>query len=400
MPDLLAGYRVLDLTIAMAGPLATLRLGDLGADVVKVEPIEGEWQRHKSAGSAVGRQINTSFLSLNRNKRSLAIDLKHPQAPAVVERLISSADVIVQNYRVGVADRLGFGYERAASIRPDIVYVSLSGYGETGPYRDLPGQDLLLQGLSGMMMSAMDAEGVPQAAPTYVVDAVTGYTAFEAVLAGLLHRERTGEGQYITINMLDAAISFQMQEMSIFTAGGVPQEPVPHGHANTYIRAPYAPFRTRDSFVILAFPPLSLLGEVLGVPELLSMDDEVDGHVQRDRIHELVSQAMLTRTTDEWLQMCNARGIWAGRVHGYADMITDPQVVHNGSLVTYEHPTEGIVTTPGFPYQFSRTPARVERGAPLAGEHTVQILESVGFDDAQIRAFAAEKLVAMTQPGE
>lgn len=398
MPAVLEGVRVLDLTIAMSGPLATMRLGDLGADVIKVEPLQGEWQRHTAAGGGTGNRVNVSFLALNRNKRSIAIDLKHPRSEPVVERLIRSADVVVQNYRPGVAAKLGLGYDRVRQLRPDVVYVSISGYGESGPYHQLPGQDLLLQGLSGAMMSAVDANGHPRAAPTYLVDAVTGYNAFEAALAGLLHRHRTGEGQFITVNMLDAIIAMQMQEITVYTVGQVPQSPVPPGHANCYIRAPYAPFRTRDGYLILAFPPLVKLGELLDIPWLTTADDETDGHARKDAIHNAVAAALTQRTTEEWLQLFRAHGVWAGPVYGYRDLVSDPQVIHNGSFVSYDHPTEGRVTTPGFPISFTRTPSRVRAGAPLAGEHTVTVLREVGISEADAKSLVEANVVAVSTP--
>lgn len=231
-PGVLAGYRVLDCSIAMAGPFAAQRLGDLGADVVKVEPVTGEWQRHAAAGGAGGNRINVSFLSLNRNKRSLAVDLKDPAGKEVLRRLVTTADVFLQNYRPGVADRLGVDYASLAAINPSLVYVSISGYGEDGPYARRPGQDLLLQAMSGAMLSSGRAGEAPRAAGQYLVDAVTASTAFEGVLAALLHRERTGEGQLVTVNMLDAVTTLQMQELSVHTVGGLPQtrSAEPHAH--------------------------------------------------------------------------------------------------------------------------------------------------------------------------
>ncbi|MFG1704367.1 CoA transferase [Nonomuraea sp. M3C6] len=235
----LDGYRVVDLSIAMAGPLAAMRLGDLGADVVKVEPVTGEWQRHTPAGGATGNRVNASFLSLNRNKRSLAVNLKSDEGREIVHRLAATADVFLQNYRPGVAERLGMDYDTISGLNPGIVYVSMSGYGETGPYTSRPGQDLLLQAMSGAMLSTGREGDPPAPAGTYAIDAITAYSAFEGALAALLHRERTGEGQRVSVNMLDAAIAVQMQELSIFTVGGVPQRRGREPHGHTYIRAPY-----------------------------------------------------------------------------------------------------------------------------------------------------------------
>ena len=391
---ILSGYRVVDLSIAMAGPFAAMRLGDLGADVIKVEPVTGEWQRHTSAGGAAGNQVNASFLSLNRNKRSLAVNLKSAEGREIVLGLARRSDVFLQNYRPGVAERLGMDYASIRAVRPDIVYVSVSGYGEDGPYAHRPGQDILLQAMSGAMFSAGRGSDPPAPAGTFAIDAITAYSAFEGALAALLHRERTGEGQLVTVNMLDAAIAVQAQELSIFTVGGIPQHrgSQPHGHA--YIRAPYGTFATADGYLALAFPSLAVLGELLDIPELAGMDDEADGHARRDEITALVSARLPARATAEWLRIFSERGIWAGPVYTYADVISDPQVQHNGSLISYDHPTEGRVTTPGFPYKFSVTPPEVRRGAPLTGEHTREILAELGWDDLAADGLAERGAVA------
>ncbi|WP_326794181.1 CoA transferase [Streptomyces sp. NBC_01808] len=381
---ILDGYRVVDLSIAMAGPLAAMRLGDLGADVVKVEPPAGEWQRHAPAGGATGSRLNASFLALNRNKRSLAVDLKSAGGRAVVHDLVRRADVFLQNYRPGVAERLGVDYAAIRELNPGIVYVSVSGYGDSGPYAARPGQDLLLQAMTGAMYSVGRAADPPAPSGTYAVDALTAYSAFEGALAALLHRERTGEGQLVTVNMLDAAIAAQMQELSVFTVGGVPQRRGEEPHGHTYIRAPYGVFATKDGHVALAMPDLTALAAALELPALARYDADTDGHTRRDEITELVRGRLPRRTSDEWLEIFTEHGVWAGPVHTYADVVADPQVRHNGSFVTYRHPAEGEVTTPGFPYGFSATPPEVRRGAPLVGEHTREILAELGYPDAQV----------------
>ncbi|MGP3929116.1 CaiB/BaiF CoA transferase family protein [Nonomuraea sp. KM88] len=391
---ILDGYRVVDLSIAMAGPLAAMRLGDLGADVVKVEPVTGEWQRHAPAGGATGNRVNASFLSLNRNKRSLAVNLKADEGRAIVHRLAATADVFLQNYRPGVAERLGMDYATINEINPRIVYVSMSGYGQTGPYASRPGQDLLLQAMSGAMLSTGREGDPPAPAGTYAIDAITAYSAFEGALAALLHRERTGEGQRVSVNMLDAAVAVQMQELSIFTVGGVPQRRGSEPHGHTYIRAPYGVFATKDGYLALGMPRLDALAVALDLPELAGMDGDADGHTRRDEITAIVARRLPARTTAEWLEICARHDLWAGPVYGYADLVADPQVRQNGSFVTYDHRTEGTVTTPGFPYGFSATPPEVRRGAPLVGEHTRELLDELGYPPERTAELVAEGVLA------
>lgn len=393
---ILGGYRVIDCSIAMAGPFAAQRLGDLGADVIKVEPTGGEWQRRASAGGARGNRINVSFLSLNRNKRSLALDLKSSEGKSILLELVRTADVFLQNYRTGVAQRLGVDYPTLSGINPRLVYVSISGYGETGPYANRPGQDLVLQGLSGAMLSAGRKADAPAPAGQYIVDSVAAYNAFEGALAALLYRERTGEGQLVQVNMLDAITTIQMQELSVFTVGGKPQSRSEEPHAHVYIRAPYGVFETQDSYIIVAFPPLKKFGEVIGDPFFLDLDDEVDGWTHRDEIFARTRERLKTRSSLEWLEKFAAADIWAGPVYGYADLVNDPQIQHNGTFVEYDHSTEGRVKTPGFPIKFSKTPSTVERGAPLAGEHSREILQELGLTMKEVDDLIAKGIVAET----
>ncbi|MDW9541900.1 CoA transferase [Sinorhizobium meliloti] len=391
---ILSGFRVLDCSIAMAGPFAAQRLGDLGADVIKVEPATGEWQRHVAAGGAGGNRVNVSFLSLNRNKRSLAVDLKSPEGKEVLLDLVKTADIFLQNYRPGVAKRLGVDYDTLSGINPRLVYVSMSGYGEDGPYIDRPGQDLVLQGMSGAMLSAGREGEAPTAAGQYLVDAITAYNAFEGALAALFHRERTGEGQLVQVNMLDAITTIQMQELSVFTIGRKPQKRSAEPHAHVYIRAPYGAFATSDGFIIVAFPKLKTLGEVIGEESFMTMDDEVDTWTRRDEIFAKTREKLKTKSSEEWLARLRAADIWCGPVYGYADLVEDAQIKHNGTFVEYDHPTEGRVKTPGFPIKFSKTPSTVNRGAPVVGQHTREILKDAGYDDARIAALEAAGAVA------
>jgi crotonobetainyl-CoA:carnitine CoA-transferase CaiB-like acyl-CoA transferase len=309
--------------------------------------------------------------------------------------LVRTADVFVQNYRPGVARRLGLGYEALAAVNPRLIYVSMSGYGETGPYAQRPGQDLLLQAMSGAMLSVGREGQPPTPAGQYLVDAVAAYAAFEGGLAALFHRERTGEGQLVEVNMLDAITTLQMQELSVFTVGGKPQTRSAEPHGHVYIRAPYGTFATLDGFIALAFPSLSTLGAVIEEPSFATMDDEVDGWSKRDEIYAKTRQRLATRASAEWLRRFEEAGIWAAPVYGYAELVDDPQIAHNGTFVEYDHPTEGRVKTPGFPIRFAKTPCRVDRGAPRVGEHTRAILSDLGYSDQRIEDLAARRVVGL-----
>jgi len=386
---ILTGYRVLDCSIAMAGPFAAQRLGDLGAEVIKVEPVTGEWQRHVAAGGAKGNEINVSFLSLNRNKKSIAINLKSEEGLKVLKDLVASADVFLQNYRPGVAKRLGVDYETLKSYKNDLVYLSISGYGESGPYVERPGQDMLLQALSGAMMSTGRADQPPTPSGQFLVDAVTAAASSEAVIAALLHRERTGEGQLVTVNMLDVVTTLQMQEISVHTVGKLEQKRSAQPHGHSYIRAPYGVFATSDDYLALAFPSLKQLGELIGEDSFLNYDDEIDSWAHRDEIFEKTQKRLLAKSAKEWLIIFRENGIWAGEVYGYKELVNDPQIAHNGTFVEYDHPTEGHVKTPGFPYKFSQTPAQVYRGAPRVGEDTTEILVGLGYQEVEIQELLA-----------
>ena len=381
---ILTGYRVLDCSIAMAGPFAAQRLGDLGAEVIKIEPITGEWQRHVSAGGAKGNQINVSFLSLNRNKKSVALNLKSEEGLSVLRDLVASSDVFLQNYRPGVAKRLGVDYETLSQQKKDLIYVSISGYGESGPYVDRPGQDMLLQALSGAMLSSGRVSEPPKPSGQFLVDAVTAAAASEATIAALLHRERTKEGQLVSINMLDVITTLQMQEISIYTVGKIEQVRSEQPHAHSYIRAPYGVFETKEDYIAIAFPSLKQFGELIGEPSFETYNDEEDSWTHRDEIFAKTQERLLNKTAKEWLVIFREHGIWAGEVYGYKDLVNDPQIAHNKTFVEYEHPTEGHVKAPGFPFKFSKSPASVAKGAPLIGEDTSEVLKTLGYSQEKI----------------
>ncbi|MCL6445135.1 MAG: CoA transferase, partial [Alicyclobacillus sp.] len=306
MRGILDGVRILDFSQMKTGPMGTQLLGDLGADVIKIERLgEGDWERQFPAfGRYTETGASSFFLAMNRNKRSLAIDLKSPDARRIIYALASSADVVVQNFRPGVLDKLGFGYRDFVRIRPDIIYCSNSGYGQTGPYRTRPGQDLLAQATSGMiMMNGTDDQPIPVA--TTVADGVTSMILALAILGALVHRLRTGEGQEVDVDLMTSLVVLQQEEVSAFlnlrprpdfrrSASGVPAP---------WLSAPYGIYRTQDNkYLAIAMTPLDRLGNLIGVPELERFSGIREAFEFRDEARALIEERIRTRPREEWLR--------------------------------------------------------------------------------------------------
>lgn len=387
----LAGYRIIDLTQMLAGPLCGMRLGDLGADVIKVEPpVSGEFNRtHSLAGAYVNGEA-TTFLALNRNKRSIAIDLKHPDGVAVFKDLVCSADALVQNFRAGVTGRLGIGYEDLRQVNPRLVYCSISGYGQEGPYRNRPGQDLVVQGYSGSMWAVGKEGDPPVPGALWAADVMTGYQAAIGILAALLARGRTGEGQHIDVDMLSVVMDSQAQELVTYLNAGILPARGAESSAHAAIPAPYGVYETADAWITLAMCPLPALGKAIGVPRLEEMTDYDDGVRYRDEVYRLVRPAMKARTTAEWMTILDGYNVWCGPVYTFADLERDPHVVATGGIAAVEHPVAGTVRMPAPPLRLSETPVAVERPAPLLGEHAEEILASLpGYDEERIAALVA-----------
>ena len=385
----LDGLVVLDATQMLAGPLAAMRLGDLGADVIKVEPPRGEFNRtHGFEDLTVGGEM-TTFLAVNRNKRSVSIDLKDPDGLRTFLDLARRADVLIQNFRHGTAERIGIGYQALRAINPRLVYCSISGYGSEGPYRDRPGQDLVLQGYSGSMYS-VGAQGDPPAASAlWAADVMTGYQAAIGILAALQARERTGHGQQVEVDMLSVTLDCQAQELVTYlNTGRMPTRSKEAG-AHASIPAPYGCYETEDGWLTLAMCQLSDLGEALDDDWLRTLTHYNDGHVHRDEVYRHIRDRFRTRTTEEWLPILDANGVWAGPVYDYADLESDPHIEATGIIT--EQPQEwGPIRTVRVPVQLSEQPTLIRRGAPRLGGDTVEILrEVVGYDDQRI-----EKLLA------
>lgn len=395
----LAGVRVIDLTHVMAGPVCALMLADMGADVVKVEKTDGgEPARGDTAPYNIGG-VAVAFMMVNRNKRGLAVDLKHPRGRAVLDRLLAKADVLLENYRPGTLARLGFDFDQVHARHPHIVYGSITGFGRSGPYRDRAGFDLIAQGMSGIMSvtgEGPDRPPVKCGAP--MTDITAGILLAMGVLAGLHARDRTGRGQLVDTSLLEAGIVHTYWHSAIAFATGVSPGPLGTGHP---LGAPYQAFPTKDGRITLGTASEAnwlRFCEALDAPEL-GHDPRFQGVGRRladlPALVAALDAIFVTRTTAEWLERLEAAGVPAGPILSIGAMHADPQVRARGMVVAVDHPEAGRVETLGPPVKFSDTPAGVDRAAPLLGQHTREVLEDYGFAPAEIDELAAAGAIGM-----
>jgi crotonobetainyl-CoA:carnitine CoA-transferase CaiB-like acyl-CoA transferase len=384
MPGPLHGYTVLELATMVSGPLATQLLGDQGADVIKIEePTGGDLMRH--LGPERGG-MTAIFTTVNRNKRSLALDLKTPEGFRVLEHLVEGADVFVQNFRPGVAERMGLGYAAMRALRPDLVYVSISGFGETGPYAQKRVYDPIIQALSGLAAIQADRDtGRPRMMRTIIPDKITAMTAAQAVTAALLARERSGQGQHIRLAMLDATVSFAWPEGMVthtFVGEGV-SEPRPGSTADLV-------YETADGYITASTMSNSEwegMARATGHPEWL--DDPrfstPGGRVANSEARlRLVGEVLRQRSSAEWLQALGAEDVPAAPILTRDQLIDDPQVAENALLVEEEHPLAGRIRYARPAARFGGTPTELRRAAPALGQHNVEILSQIGYSDQEI----------------
>lgn len=369
----LHGIRVLDFTALLQGPLATQVLADLGADVVKLERTEGEWMRQWGIFAARTHGETDAFLAFNRNKRSVAINLQDPADLERVLELVDLADVVVENFRPGVMDRLGLGYEALHKRNPRLVYAASSGYGRTGPYASRPGQDYLVQALSGAMWLGGRRSDPPFPMAPAVVDQYTGLHLVVGILAALQHRHRTGEGQRMDVDLLSCVLALQQQEITVYlnhhNSFERPQENL--GHPG--LTAPCGVYATQDGYLLLAMIPCPKLGGILGVDWLAAFDTLEKMFEERDTVYRQLAAHFSTQTTKHWIDLLSASDVWCAPVQSYADLEKDPQIAHKKLLWDVPYADSGkTYRTVGSPFSFSASSVSVRRGAPRVGQHTAE----------------------------
>lgn len=391
----LDGITVLDCTQMLAGPLAGLRLGDLGADVLKIEaPGSGEFNRTHGFEDITAAGEMTTFLALNRNKRSVVLNLKTPDGLAVMHDLVRQADVLIQNFRVGTADRIGIGYQQLHEINPRLIYCAITGYGSRGPYRNRAGQDLILQGYSGSMWSVGKVGDPPLPSALWAADVMSGYQAVVGVLAGLHARDATGGGQYVEVDMLSSVLDAQLQELVTYLNAGRQPTRMKEPSAHVLIPAPYGVYETRDGWLTMAMCHLPDLGQALDDDWLKTLVRYNDGAIHRDEIYARIRPRFSERTTADWLEILERCGVWAGPVYDYAQLERDPHVVATETFTDQPQGDGVTVRTLRPPLTMSATPLAIRRGAPPLGAHTAEVLtEKLGYDRGRVARLIASGAV-------
>ena len=377
----LEGVCVVDLTQVMAGPFCTMLLADLGADVIKVEPPTGDLSR-----SMGGEQLrlrgsdNAPFLALNRNKRSIVLDLKRPDDRDKLITLSQTADVFAESFRPGVAERLGVGFDVLAKVNPRLVYASISGFGQSGPWADRPGFDLIAQGMSGVMSVTGSAGGAPMKSGVPISDLSAGLYAANGIQAALLARARTGRGQRVETSLFESALGLSIWEATEFWATGEPPEPLGSAHR---LSAPYQAFRASDGWLTVAAlttQQWEKLCAVLGRSDLVEdsrFRTNADRVSNRPLLASELERSLAARTVDEWVTRLLAEGVPSGPILDYSEVFASEHTAAREMMLTVDHPVEGPVRTLGVPVKLSGSRSSVRRPPPLLGEHTASVLSAI-----------------------
>jgi len=390
----LEGIRVIDFTQAMAAPFGTMNLADMGADVIKIEP-PGTGEPTRELSSVTQNGHSATFMTMNRGKRGLTVDLKRPEGVEIVKRLAQSADVFVQNYRPGVAERLGLGYDALRAVNPRLIYCSVSGFGGTGPYAPRGGYDLIAQGMSGII-SVTGEEGAPAKSGVPLSDLCAGLFAAYGILCALEHRERTGAGQFVDTSLLEAAMALTVWEATEYWVTGKAPRPLGSAHRLT---APYQALRAADGYFTVGANNDKLfeaLCRALERPDLLE-DPRFAGRSLRMEHRAALIEALEKTTAGEtrahWLERLARDGVPSGPINSYAEALADPHALARQMVVDLVHPGAGPIKALGIPVKLSETPGAVDRPAPLLGQHTAEILSALGYSHAEQRELEAKGVI-------
>jgi crotonobetainyl-CoA:carnitine CoA-transferase CaiB-like acyl-CoA transferase len=391
----LEGIKILDLTRVLAGPYCTMILGDLGAEVIKVEGPEMKDETRAWGPPYTGGE-SAYYLCANRNKRAITLNLKNEKGQEVFKKLASESDVIIQNFKNGTLDRLGIGYEVIKELNKKIIFASITGFGTSGPYKDLPGYDYIIQAMGGLMSITGDKESGPVKVGVAIADVLTGlYTAI-GILAAIRERDYSGEGQKIDMALFDSQISALVNVASNYLVTG--NVPTPLGNAHPNI-VPYQIFETKDQDIVVAVGndrQFTKFVETLGMPEL-ALDERFNTNSNRinnkEELIHLLSECMKVRTASEWQRKLQDVGIPNGPINDMEALFSDPQVLERDMVVEMAHPTADKIKIVGSPLKLSRTPVEMRRHPPLFGEHTKEVLEQLGYTKTDMEEMEKNRII-------
>ncbi len=385
----LAGLRVLELTQIMSGPTCGQMLADMGADVIKVEKLPGGDDARGYRDPLVNG-VSAPFMMMNRNKRGIALDLKHPDGKAILKRMVEQSDVLVENFRGGTMDKLGLGYEVLSKINPGLIYCAITGYGLDGPYAGKGGFDLIAQGFAGLMSITGEPGGAPAKNGNAVSDMNAGILGALGIVAAYVHKLKTGEGQIVDTSLSDAALQQHYWHAAIFFANGKSSEPTGSAHILT---APYQAFEASDGWINVGGANQAnweRIAEVLGHPEWREdprFKTNSDRMAHREALVDAMNAVLRTQTRAHWQAAFDAAGVPAGPVHTVGEALSHPQTLARGMVVELDHPQAGPTRALGCPIHFSATPTQISRPAPLLGQHTRELLKEFGYTDQQVDTF-------------
>ncbi|WP_276255821.1 CaiB/BaiF CoA transferase family protein [Halomontanus rarus] len=391
----LTDVTVADFTQLMAGGWSTQKLGDMGADVIKIERPTGDVQREMSYRGTLLDGTGIGYLTMNRNKRSVALDLKTEEGHRAATKIVEEADVLVHNYRPGVMSRLGLSYDDVTELNPEIIYVAVSGYGSSGPYADRPGQDLIYQAMTGLTSYTGRAGEPPTPAGTVVVDEHTATLAAMHTLQALYHRERTGEGQKVETNLLNAAVDLQCNELTYAMNVGEDLDRGEKTHGHPYLYPPYGIYETDDGHVAIGMAPLETIADTFDLDGLSGYDGQRELFEHRDEIHDTIESYTETRPTDEVVDELVDADVQASAVRYPTELASNPQVQHNDMILELDHPEGGTFETTGVPVEMSGSEPAAARSPPGLGEDTRDVLGELGYSDDEIDRLAADEAIGV-----
>jgi len=395
MVKALEGIKVLDLSRALAGPYCTMMLADMGAEVIKLE-MPGKGDDSRSYGPPFVEGESAYFMSVNRNKKSLTLNMKSERSTEIIHRLIKQSDVLVENFRPGVMKRLGLGFQRVKEMNLQIIYCSISGFGQDGPYRMLPGFDQVMQGMGGIMSITGEPGGPPIKVGVAIADISGGMFAAYGILVALYNREKRGRGQMIDVSLLDCQVALLTYQAGAYFASGEIPQPVGSGHP---VIVPYQAFKAKDVYFNIAAGNDKLwkmlckaigLEKAIDDPKFATNAKRVEN---REEIVKVISDIIITKNGEEWLKILTDAGVPCGPIYTMDKIFTDPQVLHRQMLKKLDHPKVGKVKVTGVPIKLSDTPGEVETAPPILGQHTQEILTELGFSDQDIKKLRQEKVI-------